>query len=168
MNRLFALLMLLLLAVGLPVLGHDGEVVISEEDPYWVVDCGALLGEVTVDENIKPLYLFLLYALLGDDWATWDSQWQSIGLKLAVAANQCEDMEPTPDEPEAADASEELKANSPVWDDPDGEERLVALVTSDSPSCYTYIYLGIDAEDMLTRALSMLYRQTFINDCIGG
>ncbi|MDE2777120.1 MAG: hypothetical protein OXI77_14410 [Chloroflexota bacterium] len=100
------LLFLLTTMLVLPVLGHDGEAVINE-DPYTVVDCGAVLGKITVGNNDPaPLYSTLLHAILGANMEAWDSQWRTMALLYAAATVECENKETVGDEPQQADEDE--------------------------------------------------------------
>ena len=121
--------------LALPVIGQGGEVVIME-DPYTVVECAAVLGEITIGDNDPaPLYATLLHGILGEDMEEWDSVWQSFFLLFTTAAVDCENELTSADEQESANESEEtvvgatedagLEFSSVV----DGQEPLLGPIT---------------------------------------
>lgn len=108
MRVIFCILLAAFLA--LPVIGQGGEVVIME-DPYTVVECAAVLGEITIGDNDPaPLYATLLHGILGEDMGEWDSVWQTFFLLFTSAAVDCENEKTTVDEQQSSDEPEETIA----------------------------------------------------------
>lgn len=133
MKGMFCLLLAAILA--LPVLGHDGEVVIMEE-PYTVVECAAVLGKITIGDNDPaPLFATLLHAAFGEDTGAWESGWQTFYLLFTTAAADCENEQTLADEQRPVDETGEtavgetedagLEFSSAV----DGQEPLLGPIT---------------------------------------
>jgi len=130
---MFCILLAAILA--LPVVGHDGEVVIMEE-PYTVVECAAVLGKITIGDNDpSPLYATILHAVLGEDMGEWESGWQTFFLLFTAAAVDCENEQSSIDKQEPADdsgepaASESEDAGLEYSSAVDGQEPLLGPIT---------------------------------------